>query len=143
MDCVLLLNQAKMETMTIDPEKPCPKPSWNESLKVMAGVNFLTSLLEFKKDNINEETVELMEPYLKMEDYDLENAKRVAANVAGLLSWTIAMTNFFSVNKEVLPLKVYIGFKQRLSCYYTCNNVQTNKQIKNKLGQLENPRGET
>lgn len=105
MDCVLLLNQAKMEFMSIDQEKPCPKPSWTESLKMMASVNFLTSLLEFKKDNINEETVELMEPYLRMEDYDLENAKRVAANVAGLLSWTVAMTNFFTVNKEVLPLK--------------------------------------
>lgn len=74
----------------------------------MSGTNFLASLLEFKKDNINEETVELMEPYLKMDDYDLDNAKRVAANVAGLLSWTIAMTNFFSINKEVLPLKVKI-----------------------------------
>lgn len=73
---------------------------------MLAGVNFLTSLLEFKKDNINSETVELMEPYIRMDDYDLENAKRVAANVAGLLSWTVAMTNFFTINKEVLPLKV-------------------------------------
>lgn len=110
MDVVLLLSQAKMEPMSLDPEKPSPKPSWNESLKVMAGVNFLTSLLEFKKDNINEETIELIEPYIKMEDYDMENAKRVASNVAGLLSWTIAMTNFFTINKEVLPLKVIFIF---------------------------------
>ena len=49
-------------------------------------------LLDFKKDFITAETVELMEPYLAMEDYDYTNALRVCGNVAGLLSWTIAMT---------------------------------------------------
>lgn len=73
---------------------------------MMSGTNFLQSLLEFKKDNINEETIELMEPYLRMEDYDLATAQRVCGNVAGLLSWTIAMTKFYEINREVLPLKV-------------------------------------
>ncbi len=129
MDCVLLLRQLKLESMQIDAEgRACPRPSWNESLKVglklifiekldlknnffclniklMANLNFLPALLEFKRDLINEETVELMEPYIRMEDYNLETAKRVCGNVAGLLSWTVAMTEFFEVNKEVLPLK--------------------------------------
>uniref|UniRef100_A0A8D2M816 AAA+ ATPase domain-containing protein n=1 Tax=Zonotrichia albicollis TaxID=44394 RepID=A0A8D2M816_ZONAL len=108
MDCCLLLFQKRVDQVTMDPEKPCCKPSWGESLKLMSGP-FLNNLRNFARDTINDETVELVQPYFEMEDYTLENGKKVCGNVAGLLSWTKAMVVFYGVNREVLPLKANLA----------------------------------
>uniref|UniRef100_A0A8D3DUG5 Dynein heavy chain 5, axonemal-like n=1 Tax=Scophthalmus maximus TaxID=52904 RepID=A0A8D3DUG5_SCOMX len=105
MDSVVLLFQRKIDTVTADPERPCPRPSWPEAMKLMQNSSFLSMLLNFNKDTITEEMVELLGPYLDMEDYNMDAAKRTCGNVAGLCSWTLAMKDFFGINKEVLPLK--------------------------------------
>ncbi|GAB6028044.1 Dynein heavy chain 5, axonemal [Chamberlinius hualienensis] len=112
MDCVLLLFQRRVQPVKADPNLPCAKPSWNESLKMMSHTNFLQMLQTFPKDTINDETVELLEPFLNMEDYNMETARRVCGDVAGLLSWTKAMVFFYAVNKEVLPLKANLAVQE-------------------------------
>jgi len=49
MDCVLLLFQRHVEPVTLDPDRPCPKPSWHEALKLMSATNILQGLLTFPK----------------------------------------------------------------------------------------------
>ena len=112
MDATMILFRSKLPLINMDETVPCPKPSWSEALKVMSSVSFLSQLLNFPKDSINDEMVELLEPYLTMEDFNMATAKRVCGDVAGLLCWTKAMSFFFGVNKEVLPLKVNLAFQE-------------------------------
>jgi len=49
MDAVLLLFQRHVESVTLDPDRPCPKPSWHEALKLMSATNILQGLLTFPK----------------------------------------------------------------------------------------------
>ncbi|VEN47384.1 unnamed protein product, partial [Callosobruchus maculatus] len=112
MDCVLILFQRKLHPVIGDPAAPCPKPSWPESLKMMASTTFLLQLQNYPKDIINNEMVDLLQPYFDMEDYNMDTAKRVCGDVAGLLSWTKAMAFFHSVNREVLPLKANLALQE-------------------------------
>ncbi|XP_039266995.2 dynein axonemal heavy chain 8-like [Styela clava] len=113
MDCVLILMQRKINKVEQDPERPCIKPSWSEAQKLLNDSKFLTLLLEFPKDSITAETVDLMEPYLTQEDYNFESAKKVCGNVAGLCSWTEAMATFYGINREVLPLKANLVIQEK------------------------------
>lgn len=109
MDVVMVLFGSKLTPVKPDPERQFLVPSWGEALKVVADVNFLKRLQQFPKDLMNEETIDLMGPYLSNPLYTFDNAKAACGNVAGLLSWTIAMAQFYAINKEVLPLKAKVA----------------------------------
>ncbi|KAK6616888.1 Dynein heavy chain 8, axonemal [Polyplax serrata] len=112
MDVVLILFQKKLIPVVADMDKNFMITSWQESLKVMADSKFLSNLQNFPKDRINAEVIDLMKPYLEFQEYTYEKAKSACGNVAGLIRWTIAMSEFYQVNKEVLPLKANLAIMQ-------------------------------
>jgi hypothetical protein len=59
--------------------------SYDTSVKMMGDMGFLTSLLNFAKEQINDETVELLQPYFAAPDFNYESARKASGNVAGVI----------------------------------------------------------
>lgn len=112
MDVVLILFRKKVDTVRTDQERKFLVASYSEALKVMSDSGFLNKIMKYPKDLINAEIIDLMVPYLRYQLYTFEAAKTACGNVAGLLKWTIAMTKYYEVNKEVLPLKANLAVQQ-------------------------------
>ena len=91
-------------------DKLCPEPTWSEALKTMSGP-LLQNLLSFNKDSINEEMVELMDPYLRMEDYSFEAAKKACGNVA---------ISVFAGNVSQRPVADFRGSRGTAACAVRC-----------------------
>lgn len=109
MDCVLILFGGRLARVKPDLEKKFLVASWQEASKILNDIKFLQKLLEFPRDKINAEHVDLMVPYFDYPKYTFEGAKVACGNVAGLLSWTKAMAKFYGINKDVLPLKANLA----------------------------------
>ena len=52
--------------------------TYEEAVKMMGDISFLSSLTNFPKEGINDETIELLQPYFKAPDFNFESAKKVA-----------------------------------------------------------------
>ena len=108
-DMVLILfqkecNPSKAETVTTKRGDVLQlEGSWNFSLPMMADVGFLGALQTFAKDAINDETVELLYPYLAAPDMTPDDARKVASALAGLCTWARAMALYVGIAKVVKP----------------------------------------
>merc|ERR550532_2555116 len=122
MDCVSILLQkplVKVEAMQIVVNKepqPFIRDSYSEfSLKMMSSATFIPTLMNFsqnKKDEINEETMELLEPYLRVADFKPESAKKIAAAAAGLCGFVSAMYNYHIASLIVAPRLAALQIKE-------------------------------
>jgi dynein heavy chain len=104
-DCVLLLRHfpvGKVAWQDVKGSKVLVG-SYEEAVRMMGDMTFLQSLLNFPKEAINDETVELLQPYFSAPDFNFVSAKKASGNVAGLCNWAAAMCSYHEVAKAVEP----------------------------------------
>ena len=105
-DGVLLLRQLPIKKCEMIMEKGnlYHNDSYKEcAVPMMQDTKFLESLMNFPRENITDETVELLYPYIEREDWNYKTAEKAAGNVAGLCDWVKAMCTYHNVAKYVAP----------------------------------------
>nr|Q39575.1 RecName: Full=Dynein gamma chain, flagellar outer arm [Chlamydomonas reinhardtii]7KZM_C Chain C, Dynein gamma chain, flagellar outer arm [Chlamydomonas reinhardtii]7KZN_C Chain C, Dynein gamma chain, flagellar outer arm [Chlamydomonas reinhardtii]7KZO_C Chain C, Dynein gamma chain, flagellar outer arm [Chlamydomonas reinhardtii]8GLV_AD Chain AD, Dynein gamma chain, flagellar outer arm [Chlamydomonas reinhardtii]8GLV_AX Chain AX, Dynein gamma chain, flagellar outer arm [Chlamydomonas reinhar len=104
-DCVLVLRMLPVTKAEYTDEKGrmVQVGNYPEAQKMMNQMSFLQDLKDFAKEQINDETVELLEPYFMSEDFTFENAQKGSGNVAGLCNWAESMAKYHNVAKVVEP----------------------------------------
>jgi dynein heavy chain len=105
MDCVLILLYRpldKVQPVAMELRKNESQIFIGDSYesyakKTMVDTNFmqtLTNFVKFEKDRINEETMEFLEPYLSVPDFNAERAKQVANAAESLCMWVRALASY-------------------------------------------------
>ncbi|KAJ7405899.1 dynein axonemal heavy chain 9 [Willisornis vidua] len=78
--------------------------SWKAAKVAMARVDgFLDSLIKFNKENIHENCLKALQPYLQDPKFNAEFVATKSAAAAGLCSWVLNIVRFHSVFCEVQP----------------------------------------
>ncbi|XP_016013564.2 dynein heavy chain 9, axonemal isoform X3 [Rousettus aegyptiacus] len=87
------------------PEGKVPKDrSWKATKVVMAKVDgFLDSLINFDKENIHENCLKAIRPYLQDPEFNPEFVATKSYAAAGLCSWVINIVRFYEVFCDVEP----------------------------------------
>ncbi|XP_054832302.1 dynein axonemal heavy chain 9-like [Eublepharis macularius] len=78
--------------------------SWKAAKVAMAKVDgFLDSLINFNKENIHENCLRALQPYLQDPDFNPEFVTSKSYAAAGLCSWVINIVRFYEVYCDVEP----------------------------------------
>eukprot|EP00941_MAST-03F_sp_MAST-3F-sp1_P001388 g1388.t1 len=108
--CILFMKplvDVEAETMTISKkEVTFVSPSFSTAQKLMADSGFLKTLINFGenlKDNMNDETIEFLTPYVELEQFTGDVAKKASNAAEGLCIWVEAMCMYHAASKIVKP----------------------------------------
>lgn len=87
------------------PASSIPKDrSWKASKLMMGKVDqFLDSLINFDKENIQDANLKAVTPYIDDKDFDPEFIRTKSFAAAGLCSWVINIVMFYKVFCDVEP----------------------------------------
>jgi dynein heavy chain len=76
---------------------------WEASKKMMNEGGFLKSLLEYKKEEIEQSTIDQLKKYMENERFERDSLMKVSEIAANLAEWVKAMYKFYHVNLIVKP----------------------------------------
>eukprot|EP00002_Diphylleia_rotans_P021973 TRINITY_DN428_c1_g1_i1.p1 TRINITY_DN428_c1_g1~~TRINITY_DN428_c1_g1_i1.p1 ORF type:complete len:4548 (+),score=958.95 TRINITY_DN428_c1_g1_i1:229-13872(+) len=107
-DCVLILFHQPLNSVEAVEIKGSLyfKDTYQQAQILMTNPGFLTDILNFPRDQLTDEQVELMEPYLDSDDFNFHEARKAFGNVGALCKWVRAMAEYHSVSKIVRPKMV-------------------------------------
>lgn len=77
-------------------------------------MNFMKNLKNFEKDQINEETIELLQPLFNAKDdwFNDALASRASKAAAGILKWAFAIFEYHDKSKIVKPKQIALVIQQ-------------------------------
>ena len=92
--------------------------SWKGARAMMTNANFLTSLIEYDKDNITERQAKQIRDIIKPKDskenpFTYDNLKGISKAAAGLFKWVSAMMNYNDVAKTVNPKREKVALAEK------------------------------
>lgn len=73
------------------------------AMEVISAPNCSQRLRGVECDSMNGETAELLAPYLRHKDFNLEKVKSFSAPAAGLASWIQAMARYYDATSVIIP----------------------------------------
>jgi dynein heavy chain len=82
------------------------KPGWPSAQKLMANPQFLKTLKDYDKDNIDPKIVKkLQTDYVTKPNFNEESMRKVSLAATSLCMWVKAMVTYSKVAKDVEPKK--------------------------------------
>lgn len=116
MDGVLLLQRGPIDVVQWDRDErgqTILRPSWASAKTMMSDMHFLQHLMQYNKDAVTPEEVELLQPYLRAEDFTADRARVSCASLAGLCTWIRSMVVYHHIAKSILPKKERVRLAEK------------------------------
>eukprot|EP00002_Diphylleia_rotans_P006932 TRINITY_DN1638_c0_g1_i1.p1 TRINITY_DN1638_c0_g1~~TRINITY_DN1638_c0_g1_i1.p1 ORF type:complete len:4126 (-),score=976.49 TRINITY_DN1638_c0_g1_i1:597-12974(-) len=76
---------------------------WEPAKLMLGDPKFLDQLLKFDKDNVSPATIEKLQPYLQMDEFQPAAVAKVSKACTSLCLWVRAIEKYYHVNKSVEP----------------------------------------
>lgn len=114
MDCTLIVMHKPLNAIKVAEDKGVQhyRDSYASAYLMMQDSSFMDALHSFSEDLLNEETMELLQPYLHNPLFSFESARKTSLMAASLLTWVKALDEYYGIAGALNPRKRKLGTKE-------------------------------